>query len=132
LNCAFTLTPGEAEVFCNLLRKDGTQEKLTATIDTGASISLFPRELLDIVQYDGLQATNIIVEQAGIAQQAFQAIEAEVTLSLEDASGNITKPLEIRAWFANTNARLIGFADVLERGILHIDMPGQTGWLEID
>jgi hypothetical protein len=43
--------PGEIQMFCNLLRKDGNQEKLTATIDTGAAVSLFPRELLNVVEY---------------------------------------------------------------------------------
>jgi hypothetical protein len=43
--------PGEVQIFCNLIRKDGGQEKLTATVDTGAEISLFPLELLDILEY---------------------------------------------------------------------------------
>jgi hypothetical protein len=124
--------PGEAQIFCNLLRQDGNEEKLTATIDTGAAISLFPRELLDEVVHRPSEYPNVTIGQAGIAAQSFKAFEAYVTISLEDESGHITKPFEIIAWFANTRRRLIGFKNILDSGILHLDLPNRAGWLEID
>ena len=123
--------PGEAQIFCNLLRQDGNEEKLTATIDTGAAISLFPRELLDDVVHRPSENPNVVIGQAGIAGQSFKAVEAYVTISLEDETGNITPPFEIIAWFANTRKRLIGFKDILDKGTLHLDMPQREGWLEI-
>ncbi|MBZ0282655.1 MAG: hypothetical protein K8L97_18080 [Anaerolineae bacterium] len=124
--------PSECQVFCNIARKDGTLEKLTATIDTGAAVSLFPRELLDLIAYRPTDDASIIIDQAGIAKQSFQAVEAVITISLEDAAGNLTQPFEITAWFTDTETRLIGFKDVLDQSILHIDMPQRSGWLEID
>src|SRR3954469_15768448 len=125
------VSPSEAEIFCNLLRTDGNQETTAATIDTGASISLFPIELLDVLSYRVLQE-RITIEQAGVANQFFEAVEAVVTISLEDEVGNVTPPFEIPAWFADTNQPLIGFAGVLDRAVLHIDMLQKSGWLEID
>jgi Retroviral aspartyl protease len=122
--------PGVAEIFCNLLRKDGNQEKITAVIDTGAEISLFPLELFPLLQTK--EQEEIEVEQAGIAKQSFGAVSTRIQIAFEDATGNLTPLFEIPVWFANTDARIIGFAGVLDRSILHIDMLQQSGWLEID
>src|SRR5689334_18073933 len=94
-------TPGEAQLFCNLLRKDGTQETIAATIDTGAAISLFPAELLEIVAHH--TSTHQTIDQAGIANQSFTAIEAYITISLEDEFGHLTPSFEIPAWFGLYN-----------------------------
>jgi hypothetical protein len=51
---------------------------------------------------------------------------------LEDETGARTPDFEARVWFAETNTALIGFADILDRAILHVDMPRRHGWLEID
>ena len=124
--------PGEAQIFANLQRKDGYQETITVTIDTGAAISLLPIELMEIVDSRSSANPRIIIDQAGIAGQSFEAIEAFVTLSLEDADGNLTTPSEIPVWFAATKTPLLGFAGVLDRAILHLDMVQKIGWLEID
>lgn len=55
-----------------------------------------------------------------------------MTITLEDEVGNLTPPFEILAWFADTDTRLIGFKDVLDRAVLHIDMLQRSGWLEVD
>jgi hypothetical protein len=123
--------PGVAEIFCTLLRADGNQEKLTAVIDTGAEISLFPLELLPLLKTaQGRKA--IEVEQAGIAKQTFQAVSVRIQIAFEDAMGKLTPQFQIPAWFADTDTSIIGFAGVLDRAVLHIDMPQQLGWLEID
>jgi hypothetical protein len=122
-------TPGEAQLYCNLLRKDGAQETITATIDTGAAISLFPAELLEIVVHH--TSTQQTIDQAGIANQSFTAIEAYITISLEDEFGNLTPSFEIPAWFAASTTPLVGFAGLLDRSILHIDMPNRNGWLDL-
>jgi hypothetical protein len=126
------IDPGEAQIFCNLLRKDGNHEKLFATVDTGAAVSLLPRELLNALDYQVEEQRVVEIEQAGIAQQAFQAVEASVTVSLEDAGGRLTPPFKILAWFAGGSQPIIGFKDVLDRSVLHIDMLQRFGWLEID
>jgi hypothetical protein len=59
------VNPGEAEIFCNLLRQDGNQERIAATIDTGAEISLFPVELLDIIEFRPSLRQNVVIDQAG-------------------------------------------------------------------
>jgi hypothetical protein len=126
------VAPGEAQIFCKLPRKDGTYETITAMVDTGAAVSLFPVELLDVIDYYPMGRERVTIDQAGIASQFFEAVEAEVTVSLEDETGQITHAFNIPAWFADTDAPLIGFAGVLDRAILHIDMPRREGWLEID
>jgi hypothetical protein len=126
------VSPGEAQLFCNLLRKDGIQEKITVTVDTGAEVSLLPDELLDVVQYRLSERERVQIGQAGIARQDFDATEAYITVRLEDDKGNITPTFEVLAWFAPTKQPLIGFEDVLDRAVLHIDMPQRTGWLEIE
>jgi hypothetical protein len=126
------IDPSEVLVFCNLERKDGILEKLSAIIDTGAAVSLLPDNLLDVIIYRPTEEGTVTIEQAGIAAQSFQAVEAFVTISLEDAQGNLTQSFEIRAWFGKTEKALIGFEDILDRAVLHIDMPQRTGWLEID
>jgi hypothetical protein len=73
-----------------------------------------------------------MIEQAGIARQAFQAIEAEVILRLEDLQGNTSPELTVRAWFADTDKIIIGFQDILDRATLYADFrQSRTGWIEI-
>jgi len=125
-------SPGEAQLFCRLRFEDGSYERLTATVDTGAAVSLFPWWLLEGAAYQLTQREEITIEQAGISSQSFAAVQAFVTIVLEDEQGNLTPPFLIPAWFADTNQPLIGFAGVLDRAVLHLDMPGKVGWLEID
>lgn len=121
-----------AEVFVRLKRPDDTYEIMTAIVDTGAQISLFPRNLLLNVAYRKINEGIISIEQAGIASQLFKAIEAIVTLFLEDQYGNQTNDIEVRAWFADTRVVLVGFTDVLDRAILHLDMVNQpAGYIKI-
>lgn len=122
--------PGEVEVICKIETLEGQFARVSAQIDTGAEISLFPISMLDMVNYRLTTQGTVSITQAGIAKQTFEAVEAYVTVVFEDTQGNATKPFEVRAWFADTDQSLIGFADVLERGVLHIDMPKQNAWLE--
>jgi hypothetical protein len=124
--------PGEAQLFVNLQRKDGYLETIAATVDTGAALALLPSELMEIIDWRPAADQEIVIDQAGIAGQAFSAVEAFVTISLEDAAGNRTLPFEVPVWFAETTTPLIGFAGVLDRAILHLDMLQQLGWLEIE
>lgn len=126
------IDPSEAEIFLKVLRKDGTYERLTAIVDTGAAVSLLPNDVLELVAYRPSQRTTIVIDQAGIAKQSFQAIEGYVTVILEDHLGQVSQPFEIRTWFADTSHALIGFSDLLDRAMLHIDMPQRSGWIEID
>jgi hypothetical protein len=124
--------PSEIEIICKLKFKDGTFERLAAIVDTGAAVSLFPISLLAESDHRLTERRSITIDQAGIAQQSFEAIEAYITIMLEDASSNSTLPFEIMAWFADTNQPLIGFDDVLDRAVLHVDMLQRIGWLDID
>lgn len=101
--------PGEAEIFINLKRKDGGFNKEIAKVDTGAEVSLLPLEMMTIIEHQLIQQQPIRIEQAGIAQQNFQAFEGKVTLFLEDSIGNTTKELEVMVWFAQTQVILLGF-----------------------
>jgi hypothetical protein len=74
----------------------------------------------------------VSVEQAGIAQQAFRADDAFIYIFLEDTAGSRTETVEIRAWFANTKTIVLGFRDVLENAVLHLDMPAKAGWIDLD
>lgn len=133
VNLILYTDPGSAEVFLNLRLKNSEYTRLTAVIDTGAEVSLFPRSLLDDVEHRLTERPNILVEQAGIAHQAFEAVEAFIHVFLEDASGGKTKDLEIRAWFTRSNVALVGFADLLDRATLHMEMrQDRNGWIELD
>jgi hypothetical protein len=126
------VSPGQAEVICNLKFKDNTFERLSAIVDTGAAVSLFPNTLLKGADYRLSDHGDIVIDQAGIANQAFEAVEAHVTIVLEDETGNQTPSFEIPVWFANTDQALIGFAGVLGRSVLYVDMLQQIGWIEIN
>ncbi len=122
--------PGQAEVFVNIKRKDGGYYTEAGIVDTGAQTSLLPQTLAEILEYRMGERGSFMVEQAGIAQQTFQAIEAYVSLFLEDQTGARTEEFEARVWFARTRHVLIGFDNILENAILHLDMPQLAGYLE--
>src|SRR5690348_11169183 len=101
--------PGSAEVFLSVRLKNGGYARFAAVVDTGAAVCLFPRDLLDQFEYRTAESSEVHIEQAGIAMQTFSAVEALITVFLEDLSGARTSEHEIRAWFANTETILIGF-----------------------
>ncbi len=122
--------PGQAEVFVNIRRKDGGYYTEAGIVDTGAQTSLLPQTLADSLAYRLSERGSFMVEQAGIAQQTFQATEAYVYLFLEDQTGARTEEFEVRVWFARTRHVLVGFDNVLEHAVLHLDMPHLAGYLE--
>jgi hypothetical protein len=124
--------PAVARIIMNIKRYDGYDYLLEAEVDTGAQVSLLPIRLMEILEYQLITDTQITIDQAGIGKQAFSATEAYVMLSLEDLQGNQTEQFKARVWFADTDVVLLGFADILDRAILHIDMPQRLGWIEID
>lgn len=126
------LQPGQIEVFCNILRVNGTYERVTTIIDTGAEISFFPIDLLPIVAHDVESREIISLEQAGMAQQQFDGVGCTITLFLEDIEGNQSIPLEVPAIFADTGTALLGFEGVLDRAVLHLDTPRLSGYIEIE
>jgi len=123
--------PGQAEVFLNIKRKDSGYEKRAAIVDTGAQVSLLPSLLMNILAYRLSERGSFTIEQAGIATHSFGAIEAYITVFLEDMSGNRTDEFEVRVWFAGTREVLLGFDGVLDRAVLHVDMLNLTGYLEL-
>lgn len=123
--------PGQAEVFLNIKRKDNRYEKRAAIVDTGAQVSLLPSLLMDVLAYRLSERGSFTVEQAGIATQAFEAIEAYITVFLEDMSGNRTDDFEVRVWFAATREVLLGFDGILDHAVLHVDMLNLTGYIEL-
>jgi hypothetical protein len=122
--------PGQAEVFVNIKRKDGGYYTRAGVVDTGAQTSLLPEELTATLDYRLSERGSFMVEQAGIAQQAFKAVEAYVSLFLEDQTGARTEEFEARVWFARTRHVLIGFDGILDRAVLHLDMTHLTGYLD--
>ena len=126
------IDPGQAEVVLGIKDKQGFHERVTAIIDTGAAVSLFPNDLLDKVDFRPAERSAIIIDQAGIAGQSFAATEGFVTLFLEDQYGARTQEFAARVWFADTGQALVGFDGILDRAILHIDVRTRTGWMDID
>jgi hypothetical protein len=122
--------PGLVETFVRFKAKEGHYIAWFAFIDTGAQVSLFPLSFLEKLEHRIIDE-DFEIEQAGIAGQAFKAIEAEITLYVEDLQGNESQPITVRAWFAQTSKYIIGFQDILDRAELHIDYrQSQTGWIE--
>lgn len=127
------VNPGEAEITVAIKLPDNTYERITGKVDTGAEISLLPTDILKkLVAIPDEEGQIFTVQQAGIAKQSFQVEERQITMILEDQFGNETQPFVARVWFGDTEMALIGFEDILEHAVLHIDMPQRTGWLEID
>jgi hypothetical protein len=118
------------ECFGQIKRFDGGYEPTTVKVDTGAQISTFPAYVLTYAEHVVIRQVEI--EQAGIAGQVFTATEAFITLRLEDMQGNRTQDLSIRAWFANTSVALLGWRDLLEMGILHVDAPQRHATFELN
>jgi hypothetical protein len=132
INLRLYINPGMAEVFINFRMKDGGRRLVTATVDTGAEVSVLPFDLMPILDYRLAEKSEVIIDQAGIARQSFQATEAFVWAFLEDQSGSHTREFEMRVWFADTSEALLGFDGILDQAILHLDFMGQrTGWIEI-
>jgi hypothetical protein len=131
INLMLLIDPCEVEIFVRYKRQDGTFETEIALIDTGAEVSLFPKSWLEIAEHKRSD-TTLVIEQAGIAKQHFDAFEAEVILKLEDGSGNISPELPVTAWFADTDKVIIGFQDILDSAIIYVDyLDTRTGWIEI-
>ncbi|MDZ4763629.1 MAG: hypothetical protein SGI73_03690 [Chloroflexota bacterium] len=85
------IDPGSAEIVVNPLRVTGGYEVFTALIDTGAKTSLLPESIRTRLQH---RVTGTIkVEQANIAQQSFQAVEAVIQVTLEDTVAGQTQLL---------------------------------------
>ncbi len=123
--------PGGAELFVRLTTHKGDYEWIAATIDTGAEVTLLPLHLMAIVPYQITARGQILVEQAGIAQQSFEVTEARVTLALEGLDGTQTGEFQAVVWFTDTQEALLGFDGILDRAILHLDMPALTGYIDL-
>ena len=123
--------PGSLEIFMLIPQRDGNDKRLTAIIHTGAQISLLPQALMDVLEYRTLGVGSLFLEQAGIPSLGFEATEAIVRLALEDELGVQTAKFEAPVWFAGTNYVLLRFQGVLDRAVLHLDMPNLSGYLDI-
>jgi predicted aspartyl protease len=124
------IAPGRAEVFVKFRQPDGNPFRQVATVDTGAATSLMPIQILPKLDARIIR-DGITVQQAGIAHHVFTVTVAIVKMSLEDETGNQTSEIEAPFWFADTEQALIGFQGILDRAVLHIDMPQRDGWIEI-
>jgi hypothetical protein len=125
--------PGEAEIFVNVRLRDGSYYRMVAVVDSGAEVSMLPAYLQQTALYDVVGDGDIVVEQAGIARHFFSATQATVRLFLEDEFGTETNEFEAHVWFSDTTVFLLGFKDILDRAILHIDMrDSRSGWIDID
>ncbi len=123
--------PGQVETFLNIRRSIGGYVTRAVIIDTGAEISLLPEYLLDEIAFRPTDRGRFEIQQAGIADQVFSALEAEITVYLEDLTGNRSAEFTIPAWFSRTGMALVGFGGILERVIFHLDMPNLSGYLEL-
>jgi hypothetical protein len=131
LNLILATSPYEAQIFVRFKLQVGDFDAMIGVIDTGAEVCLFPIEWLKITEHHLLD-NDVILEQAGIAKQSFEAVEAEITLYCEDALGNESTPIKVRAWFAETTKVILGFRDVLDHAKLYIDyQESRSGWIDL-
>lgn len=89
--------PGQAEIYLKLRRQNEGYETRAVFIDTGAEVSLLPDFLLNDIAYRPSERGRFEIRQAGIADQVFSALEAEITIYLEDMVGNRSSEFEITA-----------------------------------
>jgi hypothetical protein len=130
INLRVTEAPTPPEVFCSILRWDGELELVGMYVDTGAQTSVLPKKLMQDLKYELLDGGDVLIEQAGIAKQTFNATEALITLRFEDIEGNISVQKQMRVWFAETTKHLLGYTDALEHCELFVDTPSYAGWIE--
>jgi hypothetical protein len=125
------LQPSYVEGFLNISTPDGSHERLSVTIDTGAAISLFPYWLLGRVAYRLTETPQVSLQQAGLTKHSFEATEAYIRVFMEDWLGHRSREFEIRAWFAETSQHLLGFDGVLDQANLAINMLNtRQAWVE--
>lgn len=124
--------PNRVEAFIKVKRHDEGYEWLYAVVDTGASVSLLPSNILELVSHRLSENSKVRIEQAGIAKQSFDGVEAYVTLLLEDSIGTQSNEYEVRVWFAETDVALLGIDGILTRAALFIDIPNLNGYIEFN
>jgi hypothetical protein len=120
--------PGHAETFLRFRQKNGTRVHVKAVIDTGSHATLLPATWEH--ELDIRNPRRVTLERAGVPGLEFEATEATIMVRVEDKEGNSTAPFEITIWFAGTIETLTGFDGLLNRAILHLDMPNLSGYLE--
>jgi hypothetical protein len=123
--------PGSAEIFLNIRQLDGDYYKYAASIDTGAETTLLPNYLLSQFVHRLAYPSQIRIKQAGLANQEVLVTLAYIFVYLEDEYGARSAEFETLAWFAHTDLHLVGFGGILERAILHLDMPHLSGYLDM-
>jgi hypothetical protein len=126
-----TRHPDQAEVFLNIKDTSGGYLRQAAIVDTGAQVSLLPEQLMALLDARLVGGERVLLIRAGMESLTFEAVEAVITVFLEDEHGNQTEPFECPVWFAATLDVLAGFGGLLDRAILHLDMPNLTGYLEL-
>jgi len=131
ISLQITQNPPQAEVIIRFLRKDGSWLFVTATVDTGAEITFLPEDILNVIDYNTAQTSYLTVERAGIRNADYKVTETIVTVQLEDAFGNISQPFEMPIWFGQTKVQLFGMTNAIQRGVLHLDMPSLSGYIEL-
>jgi hypothetical protein len=124
--------PGAAELFITIPTRDGDLIRASATLDTGAEVTVLPDSIMESCEYRLSELGHVIVQQAGIAHQVFEITEAYVTLYLEDEFGNRTQNFEAPIWFTDTDEPLLGFKGILDEAIFCIDMRDLSGYLDIN
>lgn len=122
--------PITAYVTLNIRRRDASFERIVAIVDPGAEVTTLPARYMMSLDYQVGERGQVLVEQAGIAQQQFGVLEAQAEAFLEDNQQTATKPFQTKIWFANTELALLGVEQMLDRAVLHIDMPNLSGYLE--
>jgi hypothetical protein len=123
--------PGQIEVLINLQKKDGDYERTTCVLDTGLPVLFLPNSYTEIAAHRLSERGYIQAKQAGVAHQIFNVLEAYTTIYLEDLQGKMSQPFEVLTWFADIDKFLIGYSGILERGVLHLDMPQLTRYLDL-
>lgn len=99
-------------------------------VDTGAPISLLPRRMWEHARFINRGRTKV----GGVARRPecfIDATLAEVDCLLSDGAVGIG-PLRIYAYLADSDevAALLGFAGILDRLVLHVDVAGDGAYLE--
>lgn len=128
VNLEVKIEPSAAIVSVAIRTTDSWQV-VSAVVDTGAEMSLFDVSLLHEIEYQLLD--TVVVEQAGIANQAVTLIEAEIQALVFDMAGNYSRLMTMKAWFTNTAQHLLGFEGILDASRLVIDMPKREAYLDV-
>lgn len=107
----------------------GWTEAFRAIVDTGGPVSLIPRSVWEMIQFELLSPRDFAI---GIAGTPTTGKLAQLTLRFHDEA-RVSPPMNVKAYLLadDTHPVVLGFEDVLSNVILHSDFASGTALMDL-